>query len=415
MNALQSFLKARPLAKAAVVFAMTVAAEGALAAGPLDFDYAVDGPPTVRPTLVFNDGQNTYIQPASGIPTTVKGAVQDGPYLRIAGLPDTIAVKAGRYAMTASHTAPPAPAVESSPYERASTQAYGGYQPRPQAESRTPPHVQQADAPSLPPHVQQADAPPLPPMLGHASAPAPMAQGVAPSVAPSIAGQSAPGLVAGPVVTASTTPAVAVAIEKNADRLAAAAAIAASGAIAVAAPSATAVPPAAPAQPASLLATKFGATAIRDADATHTQIRFAQKPLSELAFTSADGHSLNPTWDDFTHVVTIDRTERFSVTDGKTIVEVARVATSTFDFEVNNPVQLEAVFAKAGATYFKFAAGVKHVKVVDATRAAKGEQKGRYYKVADIGDQFVITTGDKSVTVNRKEAVAYYDRPGKQS
>ena len=397
MNALQSFQKARPLAKAAVVFAMTVVAKGALAAGPLDFGYAVDGPPTVRPTLVFNDGQDTYIQPASGIPTTVKGAVQDGPYLRVPGLPSSVQVKAGRYSMTATHTAPPAPAVESSPYQQTVLQADSGYQ-RPETNA-------------IPRHHQ--DGPAMPPMLGRAEAPgAPQSP-----LAPTVAGQSAPGLVQGPVVSASTAPSVAESVEKAANRIAAAIpAAAASGTAAVASTATiTATAPAVAPQPVSLLASKFGADGIRDSDASHTQIRFAQKPLSELAFTAADGRSLNPTWDYGNHVVTIDRVDRFSVTDGKTIVEVARVASSTFDFEVNNPVQLEAVFAKDGATYFKFASSVKHVRVVDATRTAKGEQKGRYYKVADIGDQFVITAGGKSVTVNRKEAVSYYDRPGKQS
>ncbi|MGF6440599.1 hypothetical protein [Paraburkholderia youngii] len=402
MNALQSPLKARVLAKAAIVFAMAVVAHGALAAGPLDFGYAVDGPPTVRPTLVFNDGQDTYIQPASGIPTTVKGAVQDGPYLRVSGMPSAISVRAGRYSMTATHTAPPAPAVESSPYQQTTLQAGGMYQ-RPEMGG-------------VPPHHQ--DAPAMPPMLGRADAPT----AVAGTLAPTIVGQGAPGLVQGPVVSASIAPSVAESVERAANRIASADSTAANTAAptsAAATANATAtitasVPAAAP-QPVSQLASKFGATAIRDSDASHTQIRFAQKPLSELAFTSADGRALNPSWDLGNHVVTIDRVDHFTVTDGKAIVEVARVASSTFDFEVNNPVQLEAVFAKDGATYFKFAPHAKHVRVVDATRTAKGEQKGRYYKVADVGDQFVITAGGKSVTVNRKEAVAYYDRPGKQS
>jgi hypothetical protein len=91
---------------ALVVLGFTFA-HAAMASAGLDFGYAVDGPPAVRPVLVFNDGTDTYVQPADGIPTTLKGAVRDGPYLRIAGLPDTLKVQAGRYAMEVNRSAAP--------------------------------------------------------------------------------------------------------------------------------------------------------------------------------------------------------------------------------------------------------------------------------------------------------------------
>lgn len=372
MNVRQSFQKGRPLAKAAIVFAMTAVVTGARAAGPLDFGYSVEGPPTVRPTLVFNDGQDTYIQPAQGIPTTVKGSVQDGPYLRVPGLSASISVRAGRYSMTATHTTLPSTPPETPSYQGAPLQAEAS-----------------GLADEMSPHQgrhRDQDGRSFPPLLGKSDGDNTAAREV------TVAGQQAAGLVAGPVI--STPSAVAMSVEMSANRIA---------------NSLTA------ATPTSLLATQFGATAIRDSDPSHTQIRFAQKPIAELSFTAADGRSLNPSWDYGTRVVTIDRADRFNVTDGRSVVEVARVATSSFDFEVGNPAQLEAVFTKNGATYFKFSSSAKHVRVVDATHTARGEQKGRYYKVAEVGDQFTVTAAGKSITVNRKEAVAYYDRPGKQS
>ncbi|MBN3761064.1 TrbG/VirB9 family P-type conjugative transfer protein [Burkholderia sp. Ac-20365] len=85
------------------------------AAGPLDFGYAVDGPAAVRPVLVFNDGTDTYIQPAPHIPTTVKGGVQDGPYLRAPGLPDQLTVRAGRYSMVVTHSGAPSAGAGATP------------------------------------------------------------------------------------------------------------------------------------------------------------------------------------------------------------------------------------------------------------------------------------------------------------
>ncbi|MFP3637935.1 hypothetical protein [Paraburkholderia sp. SIMBA_054] len=98
---------ARLISPALVLLLGTQMASTAEAAGPLDFGYAVDGPSAVRPVLVFNDGTDTYIQPAQGVPTTIKGAVQDGPYLRSSGLPDSLVVRAGRYSMTVTHSGAP--------------------------------------------------------------------------------------------------------------------------------------------------------------------------------------------------------------------------------------------------------------------------------------------------------------------
>jgi len=86
-----------------VLAVVSIAASSVHASEGLDFGYAVDGPLSLRPTLVFNDGTDTYIQPADGVTTIVRGAIPDGPYLRVEGLPDTVSVSAGRVAMRVRH------------------------------------------------------------------------------------------------------------------------------------------------------------------------------------------------------------------------------------------------------------------------------------------------------------------------
>jgi hypothetical protein len=65
-------------------------ASHALLAQQFDFDYAINGDPQSRPSLVFNDGANTYVQPRQGTSLTVAGAVRSGPYWMVAGLPEQI-------------------------------------------------------------------------------------------------------------------------------------------------------------------------------------------------------------------------------------------------------------------------------------------------------------------------------------
>lgn len=94
-----------------LVFAvvLTIGASAAAAASQgLDFGYAVDGPLSLRPALVFNDGSDTYIQPADGVKTSVHGAVADGPYLRVDGLPESLSISARGESMQVRHLTAPA-------------------------------------------------------------------------------------------------------------------------------------------------------------------------------------------------------------------------------------------------------------------------------------------------------------------
>ncbi len=69
----------------------------------LDFGYTVDGPLSLRPTLVFNDGSDTYVQPADGVHYEIRDAQPDGPYLRVPGLPSVMTVVANHRAMRVRH------------------------------------------------------------------------------------------------------------------------------------------------------------------------------------------------------------------------------------------------------------------------------------------------------------------------
>lgn len=77
----------------------TAAAASVLSAhagsAPFDFGYRVTGSPTVRPSLVFNDGKDTYIQPIDpSAPLRVLGAdsARQGPYIVVLGIPKEFAL-----------------------------------------------------------------------------------------------------------------------------------------------------------------------------------------------------------------------------------------------------------------------------------------------------------------------------------
>jgi hypothetical protein len=159
------------------------------------------------------------------------------------------------------------------------------------------------------------------------------------------------------------------------------------------------------------LASKFGAQAIRDGDDTHIQIRFSQRPAKEIVFQDLEGHSLKPEWNDSSNVVTINRADRFVVSNGTDRVEVARVAGQIYSFEAKNSAGLEAVFDKDGSTYFKFADTVGNVKVSDVGHLGSGEQKGRYYRFNGTADQFIVNADGNILNVTRKHDVRFFDRP----
>ena len=124
-----------------------------------------------------------------------------------------------------------------------------------------------------------------------------------------------------------------------------------------------------------------------------------------------EGRSLKPKWDDSSNVVTLNRVDRFVVSNATDSVEVARVAGLVYSFEAKNSAGLEGVFDKDGSTYFKFADTVGNVKVSDVAHLGSGEQKGRYYRFNGTADQFIVNADGNIVDVTRKHDVRFFDRP----
>lgn len=161
----------------------------------------------------------------------------------------------------------------------------------------------------------------------------------------------------------------------------------------------------------SLLVAAFGAAAIRDRSADGTiQLRLKHSPEAPLQILDVRGAPLPAIWDDETRVMTFKRANRFFVTDGTSRVEVARVVKHRYVFDRNSDTNLQLVFDRDGATYFKFAEGVKAVSVVDATGEGRGEQKERYYRFAGVRPEYLVMANGTTVTVNRSPQVRFYER-----
>lgn len=86
----------------AIALCMTLSSAGAIAQQnqPFDFSYSVSGSTTLRPSLIFNDGRDIYIQPSNPTaPFRVEGAksTRQGPYVVVEGLPEAfVLVGAGK-------------------------------------------------------------------------------------------------------------------------------------------------------------------------------------------------------------------------------------------------------------------------------------------------------------------------------
>ncbi|TES73167.1 hypothetical protein E2P84_22685 [Burkholderia cepacia] len=162
----------------------------------------------------------------------------------------------------------------------------------------------------------------------------------------------------------------------------------------------------------SYLAKYFGADGIREGVAGAIQIHFRMRPSAELQFASADGKHLEASWDDTANVMTVGAAQKFVVRDGRSSVAVSRQTTDTFNYPADNAAGLEQVFSESGAIYFRVAEGTKKVSVRADGKALRGQQKGRYYRVAGTADSFVVNADGFEVTVTRTRSVRFVDREG---
>ncbi|MFL9934925.1 TrbG/VirB9 family P-type conjugative transfer protein [Paraburkholderia sp. RL18-103-BIB-C] len=386
---------------------------------PLDFDYQINGSMSERPALVFNDGTDTYLQPRAGQTLKVAGGHAEGPYIVVSGVPEIISYSVGGGSATARWTK-----ANSFTADRGNTSGdmpigFTGFSNR-LALIGARPRLESTRAMSVTlPLSQLVKA--LVPQGWTGSA----QKDVDLTSAQSFATREGENWMQSLDRLLGTVDLYAD-VDFNSHhvtlRRAAAkstgvnyvASIApATGTAGGASISAAESLPAGDNIPArdSALAAKFGALAIRDGDDTHIQIRFSQRPAKETVFQDMEGHSLKPKWDDSGNVVTLNRAERFVVSNGTDSVEVARVAGLVYSFDARNTAGLEAVFDKDGSTYFKFADTVGNVKVADVAHLGSGEQKGRYYRFNGTADQFIVTADGNVVNVTRKHDVRFFDRP----
>lgn len=90
------------------VIATACIAMPVFASDPLSFDFMVTGSPELRPTLVFHDGQNTYLQPSSSADSqsmSISGgkAERYGPYIMVHGIPKTLTLSAKKGLVTITY------------------------------------------------------------------------------------------------------------------------------------------------------------------------------------------------------------------------------------------------------------------------------------------------------------------------
>lgn len=341
------------------------------AAAALDFGYRIDGPTNVRPTLVFNDGENTYIQPSASARTQVAGATVDGPYLRLPGLPDSFVARIGSIALHVQHMGLP-----SGP---TSAPAYG---PRPG-------RYQSATA------IQQPSVSDAGPRRDLVATGLPVKPAIARSA--DVVNKGAGGDAAGELLPGAAN------------------AVAASGKPASGAAGAPAAIINRDASDVSYLAKAFGADGIREGANGSIQIRFPVRPSGGIQFATENGRRLASSWDDRAGVMTIDPSPTFLVRDGRSSAIVTREVADTFHFPTDNAAGLDQVFSERGNTYLRLGDGTKKVTVRVDGKVVKGQQKGRYYRVNGTGEAFVVDADGFEVTVTRSRSVRFTDRAGSSS
>jgi len=382
---------------------------------PFDFDYEISGGIAERPALIFNDGSKTYIQPRAGQVITAAGGHPEGPYVVVDGTPESITYNVAGRPATARWTRANAFIGDGARGELASLRddqpaAFNGFTNRlvligehgalePVRSIKTSMPVAgivKALVPQGWTGSAQKDVD-----LTEASAFTTHASENWMQALDRLMTQS--GLFADVDFTTRH-----VRLHRDAPK---------SGALNYAVvdksqPDAIVQTSGAKDDPAprvSLLADYFGAQAIRDGDDTHTQIRFAAKPVHELSFRTPEGKSLHPEWDATTGVMTVERAERMIVSDGSKSVEVGRTAGTVYDFDQANTAHLQSVFDKDGRTYFKFADSVVQIRVVDVKHLGSGEQKGRFYMFDGTADQFIVTADGNIANVTRRHDVRYFE------
>jgi hypothetical protein len=377
---------------------------------PLDFDYEIIGANTDRPDMVFNDGSKTYIQPRQGQNISAPDGHVEGPYVVIDGTPERFEFFSNGHAVSARWKS-----ANSFIGGNGVTDAVRGDQPQ-GFMGFSGRLALIGEHPSI--NVVRGVSSTMPVgSLVKALAP----QGwsgvaskdidlTAPISFSTVDGEN--WLQALNRLMSVTNLYATVDFTKERIRLDRQAPKSETEGL-VAMPTAAQGSVAAPrphSEPRSKLASLFGATAIRDSDDTHIQIRFGQKPNADLKFQTPDGRSLHPEWSRNTPVVTFDRAPTFVVTDGISRVTLDRGVVTDYDFPINNDAHLLGVFDAQGQTFFKFAPSVIKVTVTNGQGMEDGKQRGTNYMYRGIADVFKAQADGASVSVKRRVVTRFNER-----
>lgn len=415
----------RPLLFSA--FTLVAAYAHAADTDPLDFDYQVVARAVDRPAMVFNDGQSTYIQPRHGQLVQADGAIQNGPYWVIDGVPEVV-----RYAVNGQQVV--------ARWKRAN-----GFTSEPANPAGDMPRSLAAISGRLALIGSYSDLP----LVRAGSSSLPLAQMVK-SLAPAgwsgtaqkdisltddvslkaLAGENWLQALARVLeqrnlyaevdfgrrnVSLRATPPKAFSVETA--RLSAPGGMlrvsapgSESGAGNVAAPAQDSSQPSGTPLPDEItLASAFNAIAIRDAKNGRIEVRFDAEP-KDLEVRDGAGDKLRTRWDDTEKVLSFPTVDHFTASASSKRVEVARVPGINFLFPRDNSAGLERVFEKDGATYLSFAKSMASISVFGDNHQGGGEQKDRYYKFNGVSDHLTVIADGNVVRVDRLPEVRFYER-----
>ncbi|MBP0623425.1 TrbG/VirB9 family P-type conjugative transfer protein [Cupriavidus consociatus] len=417
-----------------ILSALALVAAQAMAADtdPLDFDYQVIARAADRPAMVFNDGLSTYIQPRHGQVVQADGAIQNGPYWVIDGVPEVVRYSVSgqpvvaRWKRANGFTSEPANPVGDMPRSLAAISGrlamIGNYagQPLVRAGRSNLPLAQmiKSIAPAGWTGTAQKDISLTDDVALDTRGGENWLQALARVLeqrnlyAEVDFTRRNIALRAGPPKSFSVAEAGSSAATPG-GVLQAALTTSGSEAAAPKEPAAPTLPVAGtPLPEGPTLASAFGALAIRDNKQGRIEIRFEQEP-KDLVLRDETDSKIWTRWDEAQRVLSFATLDRFTATaDGKA-VEVRRLPEIDYEFPRENSAGLEMVFEKDGATYLSFARSLVSVSVFGDEHQRNGEHKDRYYKFNGIAARLTVIADGNVVYVDRSPQVRFKEQPGK--
>nr|WP_315597969.1 pilus assembly protein PilL [uncultured Cupriavidus sp.] len=408
------------------VLALIAAPAIAADTDPLDFDYQVVARAADRPAMVFNDGLSTYIQPRFGQSVQADGAIQNGPYWVIDGVPDVVRYSVNgqpvvaRWKRANGFTSEPANPGGDMPRSLAAISGrlalIGSYSDIAlvRAGRSSLPLAQMVK--SIAPNGWSGTAQKDIPLTDDVSLDARAGENWLQALAQVLEQRNLYAEVdfGRRNVALRATPPKAFAVEAaTSGMLRASATTGTAPAIATPVPAASAPETGTPLPEGPTLALAFNALAIRDAKNGRIEVRFDAEP-KDLEMRDGAGDKLRTRWDESEKVLSFPTVDSFTASSGSKRVEVARVPGINFLFPRENAAGLERVFEKDGATYLSFAKSLASISVFGDNHQGGGEQKDRYFKFNGVSDHLTVIADGNVVRVDRLPEVRFYERAAVQ-